>query len=147
MPRFHFRHLAVACVALTMGASLTACGESEETKPEVKNSTPIGSTVVPQQTATAMSLSVKAGDDSCILSTDTLQAGSRKITVTNVGKVVTEVYVYGGGDKVIGEVENVGPGTSRDFTVEVSAGQYEVACKPGQKGSGIRAPLAVAPAA
>ena len=41
------------------------------------------------------------------------------------------------------QVENIGPGTSRDFTVDLSAGTYEVACKPGQKGDGIRTPVTV----
>ncbi len=43
--------------------------------------------------------------------------------VTNKGSKVTEVYVYGeqGGEftKVISEVENIGPGTSRDMSVDL----------------------------
>ncbi|MDQ1599118.1 MAG: iron uptake system component EfeO, partial [Actinomycetota bacterium] len=67
--------------------------------------------------------------------------------VTNDGSKVTEVYVYAkSGDaftKVISEVENIGPGTSRDLDVDLSAGTYEVACKPGQKGDGIRQKVTV----
>jgi uncharacterized cupredoxin-like copper-binding protein len=72
-----------------------------------------------------------------------LSSGSTTFAVTNKGRDVTEVYVYGEGDKVIGEVENIGPGTSRDFTVDLGAGTYEVACKPGQKGDGIRTEITV----
>ena len=43
----------------------------------------------------------------------------------------------------MGEVENIGPGTSRDFTVDLGAGTYEVACKPGQTGDGIRTEITV----
>ena len=72
-----------------------------------------------------------------------LTSGSTTFAVTNKGTEVTEVYVYGDDDKVMGEVENIGPGTSRDFTVDLSAGSYEVACKPGQVGTGIRTPITV----
>jgi uncharacterized cupredoxin-like copper-binding protein len=67
--------------------------------------------------------------------------------VTNDGSKVTEVYVYAkSGDaftKVVSEVENIGPGTSRDLDADLSAGTYEVACKPGQKGDGIRQKITV----
>jgi uncharacterized cupredoxin-like copper-binding protein len=67
--------------------------------------------------------------------------------VTNDGSKVTEVYVYAkSGDaftRVVSEVENIGPGTSRDLDVDLSAGTYEVACKPGQKGDGIRQKITV----
>jgi len=46
--------------------------------------------------------------------------------------------------KVISEVENIGPGLSRDLTAKLSPGTYEVACKPGQTGSGIRSQITVA---
>jgi iron uptake system component EfeO len=51
--------------------------------------------------------------------------------------------VYAAGDRVMGEVENVGPGLSREFRVELPAGTYETACKPGMSGKGIRGPFTV----
>jgi len=61
--------------------------------------------------------------------------------------LVTEVYVYGEQDgaytRVISEVENIGPGTSRDMEVDLAGGTYEVACKPGQTGDGIRTQITV----
>ena len=42
--------------------------------------------------------------------------------------------MYAAGDRVMGEVENIGPGLSRDFRVELPAGAYETACKPGMIG-------------
>ena len=44
---------------------------------------------------------------------------------------------------VVAEVENIGPGTSRDMTADLAPGTYEIACKPGQTGDGIRAQLTV----
>src|SRR4051794_33266273 len=88
-----------------------------------------------------------AGDDSCEVSDTELAAGDLTFAVTNDGDTVTEVYVYGEKDgaytKVVSEVENIGPGTSRDMDVDLAAGSYEIACKPGQKGDGIRQKITV----
>lgn len=92
-------------------------------------------------------VAVAAGDDSCEVARTKLQAGAVTLAVTNKGSSTTEVYVYGEKDgeytRVIGEVENIGPGTSRDLDVDLAGGSYEVACKPGQSGSGIRTPITV----
>ena len=77
------------------------------------------------------------------MSATDLSSGPTTFSVTNEGGDVTEVYVYGEGDRIMGEVENVGPGTTRDFTADLGAGTYEVACKPGQKGDGIRTTITV----
>jgi plastocyanin len=89
------------------------------------------------------SIAITATDTACEVATTELPSGSTTFAVTNKGGDVTEVYVYGDGDKVMGEVENIGPGTSRDFTADLGAGTYEVACKPGQKGDGIRTEITV----
>ncbi len=92
---------------------------------------------------TSSSLAVTATDTSCELDEKTFKAGELSIEVMNEGDKVTEVYVYGADDRVMGEVENIGPDTSRDFTVKLGAGSYEVACKPGQTGDGVRASIKV----
>lgn len=86
---------------------------------------------------------INATDTACPTDTKTVTAGSYKIKVVNGGKQVTEVYVYGSGGAIAGEVEDVAPGLTRDFTVDLKPGQYELACKPGMKGNGIRTPLTV----
>lgn len=88
-------------------------------------------------------IAVTASDDACRVPTRELPAGRTTFDVTNKGSDVTEVYVYADGDVVKGEVENIGPGTTRSFTVDLAAGEYEVACKPGMKGDGIRTPVVV----
>ena len=92
-------------------------------------------------------IAVKAGNDSCDVAKTSFDAGKVTFAVKNTGSKVTEVYVYGrNGDefnKVISEVENIGPGTSRDMTVTLNAGTYEIACKPGQTGTGIRTRITV----
>ena len=88
-----------------------------------------------------------AADDSCDVDRTELEAGAVTFAVTNKGSSTTEVYVYGEEDgaytRVVGEVENIGPGTSRDLEVDLAGGSYEVACKPGQTGDGIRTPITV----
>ena len=88
-------------------------------------------------------ISVTSSDTECIVARTELDAGTSTFTVKNDGNDVTEVYVYGDRDEIQGEVENIGPGTSRDLTVDLAAGTYEVACKPGQKGNGIRTDIVV----
>ncbi|MEO7981199.1 MAG: cupredoxin domain-containing protein, partial [Sporichthyaceae bacterium] len=92
-------------------------------------------------------VTVSAGDDNCAVSETELAAGTTTFAVTNDGDSVTEVYVYGEKDgaftTVVGEVENVGPGINRDLEVDLAAGRYEVACKPGQNGDGIRQEITV----
>lgn len=93
------------------------------------------------------SYDVKAGDTTCSVEETSVPAGTVTFQVENTGSDVTEVYVYGkDGDafsKIMGEVENIGPGTSQDFTVDLPAGDYEVACEPGMVGDGIRTQLNV----
>jgi uncharacterized cupredoxin-like copper-binding protein len=97
--------------------------------------------------ASGTTVAVAAGDDSCDVERTEVEAGAVTLAVTNKGSSTTEVYVYGEDDgeytRVIGEVENIGPGTSRDLDVDLAGGSYEVACKPGQSGDGIRTRLTV----
>jgi iron uptake system component EfeO len=122
------RILALVAVGALSGA-LAACGGD---KPD-------------DGTAAAASgpIAVKATDTTCDVATSTLDAGTHVFTVTNSGAKVTEFYVYAAGDRVMGEVENITPGLSRQLRVELPAGTYQTACKPGMIGQGIRAALTV----
>src|SRR3954454_23850 len=88
-------------------------------------------------------IAVAATDDSCEVASSDLPAGVHQFTVTNTGSKVTEFYVYAEGDRVMGEVENIAPGVARDLRVELPAGDYQAACKPGMVGDGIRSDLTV----
>lgn len=89
------------------------------------------------------SIAVDAGDTNCDVATAKLAAGQHTFEVSNTASQVTEVYVYAPGDQIMGEVENIGPSTKRNLIVELPAGDYEVACKPGMVGNGIRTALKV----
>jgi iron uptake system component EfeO len=89
-------------------------------------------------------IQVTSTDDACTVSAASATAGSLAFVVKNEGSKETEFYFYSGGDTVIGEVENIGPGLTRTLVVDdVVAGDYVTACKPGMTGDGIRADFSV----
>lgn len=92
-------------------------------------------------------IAVKATDTACEVARTTLPAGTHVFAITNHGGKVTEFYIYAAGNRVVGEVENITPGLSRELRVELPAGTYQTACKPGMAGDGIRANLTVSGAA
>ncbi|MHA6796695.1 iron uptake system protein EfeO [Pseudonocardia bannensis] len=102
------------------------------------------STAPPASDAANAPIEVRAGDTSCELAKAEAPAGTISFAVTNTGSKVTEFYLYGTGDRIMGEVENIGPGLTRPLIVEVpDGGTYTTACKPGMAGDGIRAPFTV----
>ncbi|MDA3624177.1 peptidase M75 family protein [Saccharopolyspora sp. WRP15-2] len=93
-------------------------------------------------------ITVQATDDACTLSAASAPAGTIHFQVTNGGSQVTEFYLYGEGDRIISEVENIGPGLTRQLVAEVpQGGKYTAACKPGMQGDGIRSDFTVTGAA
>ncbi|MFF6994308.1 cupredoxin domain-containing protein [Streptomyces sp. NPDC008313] len=92
-------------------------------------------------------IAVIATDTACEVAKTELKAGDTRFTVTNKGDKATEVYVYGEHEgaysHIVTEVENIGPGTSREMKVKLGGGTYEIACKPGQSGDGIRQKVTV----
>jgi len=96
----------------------------------------------PSRSAAASAVvQVRATDTTCTVDRSSVDPGTIEFAVTNAGTIITEVYLYAPHDRVEGEVENVEVGDTGSFSVEVGGGEYEVACKPGQLGDGIRTPL------
>lgn len=132
-------HIALA-LALPFSLGVAACG-----------STTSGST-----DADAI-VSVTSTDTTCELSDRQAAAGPTTFQVKNAGSQVSEFYLYASdGTAIVGEVENIGPGVSRQFDLALEPGDYVTACKPGMKGDGLRdqftvteagAPAAADPAA
>jgi iron uptake system component EfeO len=121
------RILALVAVG-TLSGAIAACGNKADDTAAAGSGGPI---------------SVKATDTACEVAKTTLDAGTHVFAVTNSGAKVTEFYIYAAGDRVMGEVENITPGLSRELRVELPAGTYQTACKPGMIGTGIRAALTV----
>ena len=89
-------------------------------------------------------LTVRSTADACEVSAASAPSGNVVFSVTNAGDEVTEFYLLGAdGLRILGEVENIGPGLSRDLVLAAPAGSYFTACKPGMVGDGIRADFTV----
>jgi iron uptake system component EfeO len=114
------RFFAIAASMAAIACALTAC---------VPNSAdPSGaSTISVTSTATA-----------CDAQPATVQSGTVSFTVTNAGDDVTEFYLLGDDKlRIIGELENIGPGIERTLVVSLSPGTYFTTCKPGMTGDGV----------
>ena len=120
----------LAAAAVSAAAALAAC---TSTTPPANDAAAGGGAIT-----------VTASDGACELGATEAPAGTITFAVRNAGTKVTEFYLYGTGDRIMGEVENVGPGLTRQLIVEVpDGGTYTTACKPGMVGDGIRAPFTV----
>lgn len=102
-----------------------------------------GCSKTPEPAGPSGPIAVSASDTACEVSRTETDAGTVTFTVTNKGAKVTEFYVYASGDRVMGEVENIAPGLARELRVELPAGTYETACKPGMTGKGLRGAFTV----
>ncbi|AWL42217.1 MULTISPECIES: iron uptake system protein EfeO [Streptomyces] len=88
-------------------------------------------------------VSVTASDSVCEVSRTELPAGHVSLALENKGSKITEVYVLFPDGRIAAERENIGPGTKATLVTELTAGDYEIACKPGMKGDGIRQKIAL----
>jgi iron uptake system component EfeO len=128
MPSSRLRLAALPAAALVAAATLSACGGS---------SAEGGSTSSAKNT-----VNIDATDTKCKLDKTAFAAGTVHLAIKNNGNKVTEVYIYQG-KRIITEKENIGPGTSYKLTSSLKAGDYQVACKPGMTGDGIRTSIKV----
>ncbi|QKW27260.1 iron uptake system protein EfeO [Streptomyces seoulensis] len=88
-------------------------------------------------------IQVTAADSTCDTSAKTVPAGQVTLKIENKGAKATEVEIVFPDDRIVSEKENIGPGTKYTLTAEIKAGDYEIACRPGMKGHGVRQKLTV----
>lgn len=118
-----------ATLTLLTGAALTGCTAKDKTA---------------EGAAGDGAIAVTATDTTCEVAKTQAPTGATTFNVTNNGSKVTEFYVYDKGDRVMGEVENIGAGLSRKLVVQLTQpGTYQTACKPGMIGDGIRGDFTV----
>lgn len=92
----------------------------------------------------ASAIAAISADDSCSVGAVEAPSGNVVFEVTNEGSQVTEFYLLADdGLRIVGEVENIGPGLTRQLVVTARPGSYFTACKPGMVGDGIRAEFTV----
>jgi iron uptake system component EfeO len=122
-----------AAAALLAGLSMVGCTAKED----AASSTGGGESAPAEVT-------VYASDGQCHISATEGTTGAHTFNITNNGNKVTEFYVYGEGDRVMGEVENISPGLNRKLIVHLTEpGTYQTACKPGMVGDGLRSDYVV----
>ncbi|WP_460356478.1 iron uptake system protein EfeO [Mycobacterium sp. ZZG] len=128
-------HPSVAVLAAATAAFALAGCQAKEEAPAASESEGGGA---------SSEITVEASDTSCQLSGTEGTTGATTFVITNNGSKVTEFYVYGEGERVMGEVENISPGLQRKLIVQLSQpGTYQTACKPGMIGDGIRGDFTV----
>jgi iron uptake system component EfeO len=129
------RRLVTVAASLALLAPLAAC---------TSNSAGGSGDAQPVADQDSGSISVTSTADECSLSAETAPSGRLVFSVTNDGSDVTEFYLLGeDGQRIVGEVENIGPGLTRDLVLKAPPGKYYTACKPGMVGKGIRAAFTV----
>ena len=112
---------AVTAAALTALSACTAKSEAEDGE----------------------AVQVTAADSTCDTSAKSVPAGQVTLRIENKGSKATEVEILFPDDRIVSEKENIGPGTKYTLTAEVKAGSYEIACRPGMTGHGVRQKLTV----
>ncbi|MES9603783.1 MULTISPECIES: iron uptake system protein EfeO [Actinomadura] len=110
--------LALAGAAAVSMSLLTACGGDGD------------------EAGAAGAVAVTATDDACEVAKTDLPAGKTTFKVANKGSKVNEFEVLKPDGKILAERENIGPGTSVDFVVNLPAGTYKLLCSAGQTGKG-----------
>ncbi|MDO5737621.1 MAG: iron uptake system protein EfeO, partial [Propionibacteriaceae bacterium] len=114
--------------ALTL--ALSACGLTEPNTPAASGD--------------EGTITVTSTAEDCDVSASKVGSGNLAFRVSNQGTEVTEFYLYASdGLRIVGEIENIGPGLTRDLVVRATPGDYVTACKPGMTGEGIRSSFSV----
>lgn len=117
-PRRRFRLAALTATCTVASLALTGC--------------------VANSSTAAHEIAVTASDTECVVAKDEAKSGTLIFNVTNEGSKVNEFYVLGSNKlTIVGEVENIAPGASRELTVQLGPGEYFTSCKPGMTGDGI----------
>ncbi len=125
------RLLTAACTAQPCWRRRRACSLTESNEPS-------------SSSGGSGNITVESSEDACRLTSDKAPSGNVAFKVKNTGSDVTEFYLYAeDGMRIVGEIENVGPGLSRDLVVRAAPGSYVTSCRPGMSGKGIRSDFTV----
>jgi len=85
---------------------------------------------VPNNVAGATALTVDITDDTCVVSETTTAAGNVTFEITNNGTDVNEFEILADDKlRIVGEKENVTPGSTVSYVAQLGPGTYYTACK------------------
>ncbi|MBG6239368.1 iron uptake system component EfeO [Mycetocola sp. CAN_C7] len=83
-------------------------------------------------------LTVAITDDSCAVSAATATSGAITFSATNNGTAVNEFEILADDKlRIVGEKENITPGQTVDYVIQLEPGTYYTECKLGMVGAGI----------
>lgn len=89
-------------------------------------------------------ITVSESETDCKVGATEAPSGQVTFRITNTGTKVNEFELLAAdGLRILGELENIGPGVTRDLQMQVEPGDYQVACVPGMIGAGTRLPFKV----
>ena len=111
------KNAAVAAIVLTSALLLVACGSDDN-----KSAGSSG----------AKQVAIKLTDAGCEPASLKLGAGPTEFKVTNAGTGRVSEFEVLSGARILGEKENLVPGLSGSFTINLKPGEYSMAC-PGGK--------------
>ncbi|HEY2166216.1 MAG TPA: iron uptake system protein EfeO [Jatrophihabitantaceae bacterium] len=120
------RRLAVSVTVLAVAAALAACSSSDR-KSAASGAGGSSSSANPRAIAVTITSA-----DGCIPSTTSAPAGALTFTVTNKDATAVNEVELQSGQRIVGEKENLPPGFSGSFSVNVNGGKYSLYC-PGAK--------------
>ena len=109
------KNAAVAAIVLTSALLLVACGSDDN-----------------ESASGAKQVAIKLTDAGCEPASLKLGAGPTEFKVTNAGTGRVSEFEVLSGARILGEKENLVPGLSGSFTINLKPGEYSMAC-PGGK--------------
>jgi iron uptake system component EfeO len=122
------RALSVVGLALASTVALAACSSSSSNGP-----TPNAASTkqAPSSTSRVAKVTITAASG-CQVSSTNLPAGPLTFSITNQDATAVSEVELQSGERIVGEKENLPPGFSGSFVVNVDAGHYSLYC-PGAK--------------
>jgi iron uptake system component EfeO len=106
---------------IVAGSVLVACGGTSSNGPGASS---------PAQVSAAKTVAVQLTNDGCSPSVSTVHSGPLTFAVTNRNATAVSELELLSGERIVGEKENLAPGFSGSFSLDLDAGSYSLYC-PG----------------
>lgn len=118
------RIISVGAAALVLPAALAGCVANDD-----------GASSGTDAAGSGDPIAVEIDETTCDAAVSEATSGQVKFTLNNKGPAKNEFEVLAEDKlRIVGELENLGPGTTRDFTVLLEPGTYYTACKKNMVG-------------
>ena len=122
---------ATTVTVLALAGGLTACGSSSKGDTSSAAASTVSGSTAPAADAHKATVTISAADG-CAMNQKSFSAGAITFDITNKdAAAVSEVELLSG-QRIVGEKENLPPGFSGTFAVNVDAGSYTLYCPGAQ---------------